>query len=323
MVHNNDDAHYGLGLSVNTAKRVICVLSGAFNFAVGEKLLVANPVDMCRTPPIPLSSANPMTLEEAWTFISVKDFSWYGDAFAFNLQTGLRPQELMALIWDDIDFAAMKVRVERACKWIGGDFTGFGPPKTRRSRRDIELAPEHIEFLRARWEKQKQHVRNITQKGLAYGEPKVTEWLRRERSLQLHKYKYTDLIFPSKLGGVPNSDGPRQAFKRLLCHAGFKDDRLNMRWYDIRHTHATFLLTLGVPDHEVAARLGHTVGELNRTYAHILEGRQRTASTLFVNLIPLATGLSSPSDIDSRITQILRKSTQDLEEAMQKLLGKR
>jgi integrase len=263
-----------------------------------------------------------LTIEEAWAFVSVKDLFWYGDAFAFGLQTGLRPEELMALIWGDVDFDEGVIRIERACKWIEGVFTGFGPVKTRRSERIIELAPEHIEFLITRWEKQNHHISARIQAGLSYGEPKVLEWIRKERSRQQHQYQHTNLIFPTRRGNVPNSSVVRASFKKMLRRAGLTGARLEVRLYDLRHTHATILLTLGFPDHEVAKRLGHTVDMLNNTYAHQYKGRQRKASSLFVKLIPAAaSGSLQPVEIKERVKQLVEQSSQELEESLNKLLN--
>lgn len=321
MVRTKEEAHYGLGLGVNTVHKVRAGLGAAFNFAVDEKLLLENPVKKTVIPPLPLSSVNPLTVEEAWAFVSVKDMFWYGDAFTFDLQMGLRPEELMALIWDDVDFDLGEIRIERACKWIGSVFTGFGPVKTRRSERVIELSTEHVEFLKARQEKQNHHIKTVTHAGMSYGEPKVFEWIQRARSRQQHQYKHTNLIFPTRRGNVPNFNGVRRSFKGMLRHAGLTRTRIDVRLYDLRHTHATILLTLGFPDHEVAKRLGHTVDMLNNTYAHEYKGRQRTASSLFVKLIPTTTfGSVKPTNIKERVKQLVEQSAQELEESLRKLV---
>jgi integrase len=322
MSKTKEEARYGLGLAVNTVKDIRSALKAAFNFAVDERLLMENPVKKTVIPPPPLSSANPLTVEEAWAFISVKGMFWYGDAFTLDLQTGARPEELMAWIWDDVDFDKGEIRIERACKWIDGAFTGFGAVKTRRSERVIELAPEHIEFLKAHQEKQNDHIKTVTKTGLSYGEPKMLEWIRKERSKQQHQYKHTNLIFPSQRGNVPNSNGLRASFKRMLRRAGLTGIRLEVRLYDLRHTHATILLTLGFPDHEVANRMGHTVDMLNNTYAHQYKGRQRRASSLFVKLIPLTTsGSVKPADIEECVKQHVEQTAQELEESFKKLLN--
>jgi integrase len=320
MARAKEEGRYGLGLAVNTVALIRAALNAAFNFAIDEKLLMENPVKKTVIPPAPLSAVNPMTVEEAWTFLSVKDKSWYGDACTFGLQTGERPSEYMAAIWDDVDFDNGEIRIERACKWIDGVFDGFGPLKSRRSARTIELAPEHIEFLKARLEKQNHYIKEVTKRGLTYGEPKVLEWIQRERAKQQHTYKNTNLIFPDRRGRVPKLNTLRRSFKSMLRRAGLSGPRLGLRLYDLRHTHATILLTLGFPDHEVAKRLGNTVAILNNIYAHQYPGRQRKASTLFAKLIPLnVLDSAQPADITERAKQLVEQSTQEFKEALKKL----
>lgn len=311
---------WGLGLAVNTVRTIKQGLSAAFNFAVDEKLLPENPVKKTVLPPPPRSSVNPLTIEEAWALVSVKDIFWYGAAFIFCLQTGLRPSELMALIWDDVDFDNGLLRIERACKWFRGKILEFGPVKTSRSERIIELSTEHVEFLKARLETQNQHIKKITRGGNSYGEPKILEWICEKRPNLQHQYKHTNLIFPTQDGRVPNLDGVRRSFKSMLRRAGMTGVRLKVRLYDLRHTHATILLTLGFPDHEVAERLGHTVEMLNNTYAHVYKGRQRMASTMFVQLIPMSVSSGQSADITERINELVVQESLRMEEAFKKLL---
>jgi integrase len=49
-----------------------------------------------------------------------------------------------------------------------------------------------------------------------------------------------------------------------------------IRPHDLRHTHATILLTAREPVHVVSQRLGHASGVITQTvYAHVLPGSQR------------------------------------------------
>ncbi len=107
----------------------------------------------------------------------------------------------------------------------------------------------------------------------------------------------------------------------MLRRAEFTGSRLEVRMYDLRHTHATILLTLGFPDHEVALRMGHTVAELNNTYAHEYKGMQRQASSMFLSLIPLNTfGVTPPSEIQHLVTKLMEKLNEDLKEGVKTLL---
>jgi integrase len=309
----DDDVSFGLGLAVNTVRKVRDGLNAAFNFAVRDKLIPDNPVRLTSIPPPPLSTANPLTFKEVCAFISVKDHFWHGNTFVFNLHTGLRPEELMALVWDDVDFEKGVLRIERACMWVGGHFVGFGPTKNRASNRVIELAPQQIDFLRLHRDNQRRYIEKKKESGIWQGEPKLAEWLQKNRANRLQQYKNTELIFPGRHGYVTSSDASRRGFKSMLRRAGLTGVRMGVRWYDLRHTHATFLLILGIPPHEVAARLGHSVKVLNEKYAHVLEGRQRTASTLFSKLVPFdISGLISQTKIEAHIKTVINTAKDEL-----------
>jgi len=285
----------GRGLAPGTVKVIRNVLMGAFSYAVDEKLIAENPVSRTKLPPIRESKANSLTIEQAKAFISVKNNFWYGDAFVFQLHTGLRPQELMALIWEDIDFEQGTVRIERACKWIRGAFTGFGPTKSKRSNRIIELAPAHLELLQLHFEKQQKIIEDRKTKGSPYGEQKIKEWAMKERPKQAHLYASAKLVFPKSTGAVPSITNPRKEFKDMLQQAGITGDQSNIRWYDLRHTHASILLTKNEPHHEIAERMGHSVNMLLNTYAHVLKSRRGSGSALIAELIPVESNQTHPS----------------------------
>ena len=44
--------------------------------------------------------------------------------------------------------------------------------------------------------------------------------------------------------------------------------------HGFRHSHASFLIMNGIDDSLIAERLGHTVAELRKTYAHIYTEKQ-------------------------------------------------
>ena len=59
-----------------------------------------------------------------------------------------------------------------------------------------------------------------------------------------------------------------------------------IRLHDLRHSHATILLTAGVPVHVVSQRLGHASPVITlQVYAHVVPGSQRDAADLFARII--------------------------------------
>lgn len=287
------DKREGRGISPGTATNVKIILSAVFHYAVDEKMIAENPVSKTRLPRVRGRRASSLTVEEAKAFISVRDDCPYGDAFVFQLHTGVRPQELMALIWEDVDFARGVVRIERACKWVRNGFTGFGPPKSENGYRTIDLSPDVLELLRDHFKKQQKIVEEHISRGLSYGEPKIKEWAMKERSGQAHLYSLARLIFPKSDGGVPSSTLPREAFKYMLQRAGITHGQSNYRWNDLRHTCATFLLDEGEKFKRVAERMGHTPTVLIN-YMHRLENEKHSASTALARLIPINSNPTEP-----------------------------
>ncbi|WP_245574320.1 site-specific integrase [Desulfovirgula thermocuniculi] len=66
----------------------------------------------------------------------------------------------------------------------------------------------------------------------------------------------------------------RNAFKLSIRRAGVPE----IRFHDLRHTHATFLLRKGVHPKVVAERLGHSSVSITLdTYSHVLPDTQAEA----------------------------------------------
>jgi integrase len=75
----------------------------------------------------------------------------------------------------------------------------------------------------------------------------------------------------------------KRSFKRHLLAIGMSRE---VRFHDIRHTHATQLLALGVNVKAVSERLGHAdVATTLRTYAHVLPHMQQSAVEVTATLL--------------------------------------
>jgi integrase len=97
-------------------------------------------------------------------------------------------------------------------------------------------------------------------------------------------YKDFDLIFakepvdlqtPKASLGQPLTTLSEARFQRLVGDAGVRQ----IKFHGTRHTVATLSLQAGMPPHVVAARLGHSVMELMKTYAHALPNMQQDAAS--------------------------------------------
>ena len=73
----------------------------------------------------------------------------------------------------------------------------------------------------------------------------------------------------------------RRSFKPLLKRAELPD----IRFHDLRHTHATLLLLAGEHPKVVQERLGHaTISITLDTYSHVMPSMQKDAATKIGNL---------------------------------------
>ncbi|MGG1597935.1 site-specific integrase [Paenibacillus naphthalenovorans] len=116
----------------------------------------------------------------------------------------------------------------------------------------------------------------------------VLKALRKHRALiqqeKLFAEKYTDLdlVVCTSNGTQVNPSNLRRTFIRLQGQAGVTQ----IRFHDLRHTHATLLMQLGTNPKVVAERLGHSTTRMTLdTYTHYLPTMQEEAveklNTLF------------------------------------------
>jgi integrase len=242
------------GLSPNTVRILHDAARAVITMSLRKRLLSGNILEDITLPKKPKPKPEFLTYEEMQAFFDVAPNYWYGNAFKFQFMTGLRNQELMALMWGDIDFEAATICIRRACCWIKGKFQGFKSTKTGEVR-IIELDDPTIDFLKRLKAAQEEHIKSRKRRGLPYGDER--------------------LMFCTRDGRVPNMIAVRVCFKRILKRIGIMR---RIRWYGARHTHATHLLDQeGAKPKMIANRLGHSVPMLFQTYGHEMPGQQREA----------------------------------------------
>jgi len=190
------------------------------------------------------------------------------------LGTGARRNELLALLWSDLDVAAKTLRIERSLERTRGGLAIKGP-KTRRGMRTITIDDELLGLLIAERER---HLR------IAAGVPDgVTV------DLTLIKLPEGALIFPgTPLGGsgfsftaFRNPSSVTGVFLRVARRLGFP----KLRFHDLRGTSVTQMLNRGVPPHIVAKRHGHDVATMMRAYAKALPQDDAAAAAVMGDML--------------------------------------
>ncbi|MCL5676329.1 MAG: site-specific integrase, partial [Firmicutes bacterium] len=167
--------------------------------------------------------------------------------------------ELLALRWQDVDLHAGAVQVTQAVEWVRGKPI-MAEPKTTSSRRAIPLTALAIEAL-------KRHRARQAEERLAAG----PLWQDSGRA-------FTDVF-----GEVVDRHGlAKRAFPRLTAKAGVK----RVRFHDLRHTAATFMLAEGLPVKTVQRVLGHATATMTLDrYGHVLPNSVRAAASVMDSLL--------------------------------------
>ena len=134
-----------------------------------------------------------------------------------------------------------------------GGKVSLGEPKTKKSRRSVNLTAAAVEALQSHLSHQLEEMEQLG-------------------SL----YRPGGLVFANEIGGIINPSNLRnRSFARLLKRAGLPPDT---RFHDLRHTCATLLLSRNVNPKIVSEMLGHSsIAITLDTYSHVLPTMQESA----------------------------------------------
>ncbi len=249
------------GLSNRTVKHQYKVLSQALVYAVGLQRVGRNVCDAVKAPKVMNKEMNPMDEYQVNAFLDIaKDHRCY-NLYHLAIFTGMRREELLGLRWKDIedyDIYVDQVATQRK----GGSYI-YEEPKNAKSKRRISIdIATSLELVR-------------------YKEYK--------RSLEI-KCNDNDIVF-ADLQGVPfKADGVSKSFKKLLK----KLDITDVRFHDLRHTHASLMLKQNVNPKIIQERLGHSsITVTMDTYGHLMPTMQTDAVQNFADLIKNARTLEA------------------------------
>jgi len=248
------------GIGAKTVRNLHKVLEPAFTRAIGWKLLSENPCKHVELPVWDRKEARYLTPEQTQAFLAAaRQDKWY-IAFLIAVETGARPNEYLALRWNDVNFDERSVRICRSLYWPPGGGFEFTKPKTQRSVRTKTISRQAIEALR-------QHRR-----------------VQLEQRMQTRDYQDCDLIFATEIG-TPLSwrNLGRRHLKPLLTASGIPEDGFSM--YSLRHTHASLRIINGDSLRVVAEDMGTSVAMIDITYSHVPRSLQTSAAERLAGLL--------------------------------------
>ena len=131
-------------------KKILLTLRQIFDMAMNDDLIVKNPCNKINLPRHVKNERRPLNTEERSIVKEAKDLDERERAFIHLFYgSGLRPAEVYALQWADIDFENNTVSVNKALQFSRTGKTSVGLPKTNKSIRTIPLPDFVIRSLRA------------------------------------------------------------------------------------------------------------------------------------------------------------------------------
>lgn len=174
----------------------------------------------------------------------------YFIGMVLSVITGMRMGEVLGLRWSDIDFEKGYLTIRQTLAKIDdeGNYGLVPEVKTAAGFRTVHLPKFFIEYL-------------IEHKKM----------VQREKEILGEDYIDYDLVVCTKHGKWVHPNNYRRAFTRLIAQLELP----KIPPKNLRHTHATYLISIGISPKIVQERLGHAhIKTTLGTYSHVLPSMQ-------------------------------------------------
>lgn len=250
------------GSSPGTAHQAHRTLRTALGEAERRGRITKNPATFAKAPRVSEAEIEPYTVDEVQRLLATAAEGRNHARWAIALALGLRQGEVLGLRWVDVDLdvgsllvrrGRLRPRYRHGCGGSCGKKAGYCPKriadrpetdetKSRAGRRAIGLPDELVALLKSHREEQD-----------------------RDRETAAQLWRDSGYVFTDERGEPLNPNTDYHHWKKLLRDAGVRDGRL----HDARHTAATVLLILGVPERAVMGLMGWSTTAMAARYQHI------------------------------------------------------
>lgn len=238
-------------VSIPTTRKILVNLGAIMTYACRKRYIDHNPVRNVEKPKgrSELNENDELNILNYAKVSALLDNTpeiKYKTLFMMATLTGMRQGELFGLKWEDVEWFNMQVKVRRT--FNNGRFY---QPKTKSSRRKIDLAPQLVKQLKL-WK-------------LACPKSKL------------------DLVFPNEAGNpLSPINMVRRKFEPALKEASI--DRI--RFHDLRHTYASIQIDLNTNIKYLQNQMGHSSIRVTMdTYGHLIKTSNTEAAARLGNAI--------------------------------------
>ena len=239
------------GLAPSTVRYMHVILKAAMQQAVRWQMLPRNPVDAVDPPKIERGTMRTYDLAQTAELIEATRGTRMTITVILAVLCGLRRGEIAALRWRNIKLDAAQLAVTESAEQTGAGVR-YKKPKSGKGR-TVALSARVVSELRSHRVQQAQEL-------LKLGAP-LTD----------------DAFVVAQTDGSPLQ--PRtitHQWHQLLAN---NKTLPRIRFHDLRHAHATHMLSSGVHPKIASERLGHSkVGITMDLYSHVMPGMQEDAA---------------------------------------------
>lgn len=228
------DLYAHLDRSPTTIRHIHAAMHKALGEAVADNLIARNVATNIKLPQPRKKEINPLTPEQAKTFLEAARGDRYEALYVLALHYGLRRGELLGLKWSDLDEPSNVLQIRRT---MSESRVGRIEEETKNGKgRRIELSQRALEALRS----------------------------------HRNRVEESEYMFPSTTGTATNSSNLLyRSFKPLLKRAELPP----IRFHDLRHTCATIRFMRGQHPKKVQEILGHaSIAITLDIYSHVIPG---------------------------------------------------
>ena len=239
------------GLSPSTVRYMHVVLKAAMGQAVRWQMLAHNPVDAVDAPKIERSTMKTYDLAQTAELIDATRGTRMTITVILAVLCGLRRGEIAALRWRNINLGAAQLTVTESAEQTK-TAVRYKQPKSGRGR-SVALSTRVVNELRTHRAQQAEEL-------LKLGIP-LTD----------------DAFVVAQADGSPLQ--PRTITHQWHLLLANNKALPRIRFHDLRHAHATHMLSSGVHPKIASERLGHSkVGITMDLYSHVMPGMQEDAA---------------------------------------------
>jgi integrase len=252
------------GLSASSVRNIKATLSGILSSAFEDELIAGNPASglgkLIKSSD-PKKHINPLTKAEVLKLLETAQAYCprYYPVFLLAVSTGMRQGEIIGLQPGDIDFNGRFIEVRRSI--VNGRME---TPKNGKSRR-VDMSLQLADVL-------KQHLTQTKEEALRKG------WQQLPVALFYNVHGKT--LDPDNM--------VKRYFHKCLERAGLRQ----VRFHDLRHTHASIHISQGESLAYVRDQLGHHSIQITvDIYGHLVPGSNRSAADRLLGETQSATQL--------------------------------